>query len=89
MWNHVVLKPRKFRASLKRDVAATASRERGWICLMLYVERGFYVAWDASRGPSGGVRGAERGPELVKPDALPVAPASLGVGSEPIQRLIR
>jgi hypothetical protein len=46
------------------------------------VERGFYVAWDASRGSSAGGKGTERGAELVRPDAVPVAPTGQFVSVE-------
>jgi hypothetical protein len=47
------------------------------------VERGFYVAWDAARGASGGTKGAEQATDLVRSDALPVPAAGPGARPEP------
>jgi hypothetical protein len=49
------------------------------------VERGFYVAWDASRGLSGGAKASEQRGELVRTDAVPVGPPS---GIERAPRLV-
>lgn len=50
------------------------------------VERGFYVAWDASRAPSGGAKGVEHGPEPVRPEAVSGARAAQSVELEPSAR---
>lgn len=46
------------------------------------VERGFYVAWETSRGASGGTKGTEQATDMVRPDALPVPASGPGVSPE-------
>ena len=53
------------------------------------VERGFYVAWDVSRGASGGSGRAERSAENMRSDAVPVAPEGATVDAEPVAPAIR
>ncbi len=38
------------------------------------VERGFYVAWDTSRGSAAGARTSDREPEFVRSEAVRIAP---------------
>jgi hypothetical protein len=53
------------------------------------VERGFYVAWDASRGHSGGSGPAERSTAVARPDAVGVAPAGLPTAFEQVPPVSR
>ena len=51
--------------------------------LLAIVERGFYVAWDATRGAAGGAKAADRGPEVTAPEAVPVSALPYSRGLEP------